>query len=118
MKESERVRKFNEFKKLHQAGQLQSHEIVAQLGISKNTLYNWRKRLRDELTGKKHTHSQEDATLPSFTKIVPQTRTMPPISHYIEIAIGSTMVIRIPETLQSHSLQQIFDMIARWDYCR
>lgn len=114
MKGSERVRKFNEFKRLHHAGQLRASEIVGKLGISKNTLYNWQKRLRAPTTENKTVHAQTNAVLPSFTKIIPQTGVKPPISHYIEIAVGSSMVIRIPEALLQQSLQQIFDTIARW----
>jgi transposase-like protein len=55
MKGSQRVQKFNEFKKLHQTGQLRSSEIVSKLGISTNTLYNWRRRIRTEVTGVKPT---------------------------------------------------------------
>jgi transposase-like protein len=116
MKGPERVQKFNEFKKLHQSGLLRSSEIVSKLGISTNTLYNWRKRLKAEVTGNKPTLLLKPATLPLFTKITPQT-TNPKqsFSSFIEIVVGATMVIRIPDTVLPESLQQILGTVARWD---
>jgi predicted DNA-binding transcriptional regulator AlpA len=111
MKGTERVRKFNEFKKLHHAGHLRSSEIVKKLGISKNTFYNWQKRLHGTVTGSKTVHVREDSAFPSFTKIIPQTGVVSPVSHAIEIAVGSTMVIRIPEALLQQSLRQVFTAI-------
>jgi hypothetical protein len=119
IKGPERVQKFNEFKKLHQTGQLRSSEIVSKLGISLNTLYNWRRRIRTEVTGNNPTPILKPAALPIFTKIIPQIATSKQlISPFIEIVIGATMVIRIPETLQPESLQQILDSVARWDCSR
>jgi transposase-like protein len=116
MKGSERVQKFNEFKKLHQTGQLRSSEIVSKLGISINTLYNWRRIIRTEVTGNKPTPILKPAALPIFIKIIPQTATSKQsISPFIEIVVGASMVIRIPETLQPESLLKILDAVARWN---
>jgi transposase-like protein len=119
MKASQRIKKFREFEKLHLAGQLRSHEIISTLGISKNTLYNWRKRLKIGNAINTSVHSPADTAFPSFTKIIPRSTTVQPsIPHCIEIAIGTSVVIRIPETLQPQSLQQIVAMIVQGDECR
>jgi len=61
MKEAERERKFNEFLRLSQEGILGSTEIADKIGISINTLYNWRKRLRTD------THPlQQQKPVPQF----------------------------------------------------
>lgn len=119
MKASERAEKFTRFKELHLSGQLRTPEIISQLGISKNTLYNWRKRVNDGSKETKQSAAMANtSSFPSFTKIIPQPKPAPSISHHIEISIGNSIVIRIPETLQSHSLQQIFRTLAHWNTCR
>jgi hypothetical protein len=118
MNGAERLAKFEEFKRLHKAGQLQSHEIVSKLGISTNTLYNWRKRLKTEIVTNRPVFPHENSLSSFFTKVIPQGRPSPLISRCIEITVGSSIVIRIPETMQPQSLQQIFAMISQWDSCK
>jgi hypothetical protein len=114
MTASERGQKFTRFKELQQAGQLSSQEIVNQLGISKNTLYNWRKRLKTMPGQAIPLTNHLDSAFPRFTKIIPQQKTSPSVCHCIEIAIGSTTIIRIPETLDDRYLQQLFTIIEGW----
>jgi hypothetical protein len=64
MKESERKRKFNEFLHLSQEGILGSTEIAGKIGISINTLYNWRKRLRTETHPLQHQKSDYNSRSP------------------------------------------------------
>lgn len=118
MNGAERITKFDEFKRLHNAGQLRSHEIVSKLGISKNTLYNWRQRLKAENVAHKPGFLRENSLPSLFTRVIPQARSAQLISHYIEITVGCSIVIRIPETMQPESLQQIFAMISQWDSCK
>lgn len=118
MNGTERVEKFEEFKRLHNAGQLSSHQIVSKLGISKNTLYNWRKRLKTELSGNNPGFLRGNSLSSLFTRIIPQNRSAQLMSRYIEITVGSSIVIRIPETVQPQSLQQIFAMVSQWDSYR
>ena len=112
MNGTERVMKFEEFKRLHNAGQLSSHQIVSKLGISKNTLYNWRQRLKAESVAHKPGFLRENSLSSLFTRVIPQDRSAQLISRYIEITVGSSIVIRIPETIQPQSLQQVFTMIS------
>jgi len=104
MKESERKRKFNEFVRLHKEG-LSSAEIISKLGIAVNTLYNWRKKLRNQPNQQKT--APNSSVLPLFSKVISQ----PSISHYIEIEIGSSVVIRIPGHSQPQTLRQILDTV-------
>jgi hypothetical protein len=118
MNGAERLAKFDEFKRLHKAGQLKSHEIVSKLGISKNTLYNWRKRLKAGIAANKPGIIHENSLSSLFTRVISQNKPVPLISRFIEITIGSSITIRIPETVQPQSLQQIFAMISQWDSCK
>lgn len=118
MNGAERIAKFEEFKRLQKTGQLQSHEIVSKLGISKNTLYNWRQRLKAENVTHKPGFLRENGLSSLFTRVIPQERSAQLISRYIEITVGSSIVIRIPETMQPQSLQQVFAMISQWDSCK
>jgi transposase-like protein len=104
MKESERKRKYNEFIKLHKEG-LSSAEIISKLGIAVNTLYNWRKKQRNQPN--LHKTAPDSPLQPFFSKVISQ----PSISHYIEIEIGSSVVIRIPYHSQEQTLQQILDTV-------
>jgi transposase-like protein len=116
MRAIERVEKFNEFKRMHQAGQLRSHQIVSKLGISKNTLYNWRKKLKTEISTLKPGFSQEKSASTLFTRVISQGASVQPSTpRFIEITVGSSIVVRIPETMQQQSLQQIFAMISQWN---
>lgn len=119
MNVAERDAKFDEFKRLHQAGQLRSHEIASTLGISKNTLYNWRKRLNTAIAGAKPGLSQEKSASTLFTRIISGgNSSAPSTSLFIEITLGSSIVVRIPATMQPQSLQQIVAMVLQWDHCR
>jgi transposase-like protein len=116
MKAAERDEKFNEFKRMHQTGQLRSHQIASKLGISKNTLYNWRKKLKTEIASLKPGLSQEKSASPLFTRIISQrTSEQSSTCRFIEITVGNSIVVRVPETLQPQSLQQIFAMISQWN---
>lgn len=67
MKEAERKRKFNEFRRLSQEGICGASDITRKLGISINTLYNRRKLLRTEAHP---IQQQKPLPLPSFSRVI------------------------------------------------
>ena len=109
MKESERKRKFNEFLHLSQEGILGSTEIAGKIGISINTLYNWRKRLRTETHPLQHQKSGQKIPLPSFSRVILEQKNNKSSSPFIEINIGNSTVIRIPEHISPDILRAILE---------
>lgn len=109
MKEAERERKFNEFLRLSQEGILGSSEIAGKIGISINTLYNWRKRLRTETQPLQQQKSVQQLPVPSFTRVTPGSKSNRAVSSFIEISVGNTTVIRIPEHISPDILRVILD---------
>jgi transposase-like protein len=110
MKESERKKKFNEFVKISQEGILGSSATAKKLGISINTLYNWRKRMRAEDNRLSATASQHSLSIPSFSKVaVNGNHTVTPT---VEITIANTIVMRIPSQVLSDVLPAILNNVA------
>jgi len=109
MKEAERKRKFNEFLHLSQEGNLCSSEIVRKLGISINTFYNWRKRLRTETYPMQQPKSVQQIPAPSFSRIVLEQTNNRTAASFIEINVGNTAVIRIPERVSPDILRAILE---------
>ena len=106
MKVAERKRKYKEFVRISQMGTLGSSETAQKLGISINTLYNWRKRLRTESQSiPKSVQPKPDSP---FSKIAIE----PPLhivddQSFIEVTIGNTIVMRIPTDLPGDTLHTI-----------
>ena len=67
MKEIERRRKFNEFTRLSQEGVSGTVEIARKLGVSINTVYNWRKRLPAKTIRIKESSSEQGHPLPDHS---------------------------------------------------
>ena len=109
MKEAEREIKFNEFLRLSQEGILGSTEIAGKIGISINTLYNWRKRLRTETHPLQQQKPVPQIPLPSFSRVVLEKRNNKTASSFIEINVGNSAVIRIPEHVSPDILRIILE---------
>ena len=109
MKESERETKFNEFLHLSQEGILGSSEIAGKIGISINTLYNWRKRLRTETHPLQQQKSVQQSPTPSFSRVIPEQKNNKAASSFIEINVGNSAVIRIPEHISPDILRTILE---------
>ena len=114
MKATARQEKFNEFRKLTQESTLSSIAIAEQIGISKNTVYNWRKKLRLEIQAPQSSSSQ--ISPPIFTRVVVQSspHSQPSPSACIEIIAGNNIVFRIPDQPSQAALQTILDSIRQW----
>ncbi len=112
---SERLEKFTEFRKLIQEGNLNTLGIAGTLKISKNTVYNWRKKLRTEtLQPLQHQQSiSEKQTLQSFSRVAVSPVPVSALASPIEIVIKNSVVIRIPDH-SSSTLQTILDSISQW----
>lgn len=108
MKEAERKRKFNEFLRLTQEGISGSSEIARKLGISINTLYNWRKRLQVEAHPIQLQKAVQPIPAPSFSRVVLEQKNNRAAS-FIEISVGNTAVIRIPEHVSPDILRAILE---------
>ena len=108
MKEAERKRKFNEFLHLSQEGILGSSEIVRKLGISINTFYNWRKRLQVDSRPMPLQKSVQPISAPSFSRVILEQKNNRATS-FIEINVGNTAVIRIPERVSPDILRAILE---------
>lgn len=109
MNASERKRKFNEFLRITQEGILTPSEIVRKLGISINTLYNWRKRLHTETDP---IQKQVSPVLPEplFSRVAIEPERHPAIApSFIEITIGNILVLRVPPQSSSDVLHTILD---------
>jgi transposase-like protein len=118
MKATARQEKFNEFRKLTQESTLSSIAISEQIGISKNTVYNWRKRLRLEIQASQSSSSQ--VSPPLFTRVVvqPGPHSQPSSSACIEITVGNNIVFRVPDLPSQAALQTILDSISQWSQQR
>jgi hypothetical protein len=108
MKALEKQAKFNEFRKLTQDGNLSSVLIAKQLGITLNTVYNWRKKLRLE----------KQSAQPSFSRVVVSPGPEQACPSFVEIVIGNNIVFRIPDQSSRITLQTILDNISHWGFER
>jgi transposase-like protein len=113
MNVSERLEKFTEFRKLVEDGNLNTLGIAGTLGISKNTVYNWRKKLRTERTQPVQQSISEKQTPQSFSRVVVSPAPVSAPASSIEIVIKNNIVIRIPDHSPS-TLQTILDSISQW----
>jgi len=113
MNVSERLEKFTEFRKLVQVGDLNTLGIAEALRICKNTVYNWRKRLRTEGTQPIQQSISEMQTPQSFSRVVVSPAPVSAPASTIEIVIKNNIVIRIPDHSPS-TLQTILDSISQW----
>ncbi len=113
MKVSQREKKFTRFLKIEQEGVYGSNETARKLGISINTLYNWRKLLRSNTKSSLITTAVKAQPSPSFTRVSvePQHHAFHEQS-FIEIAVGNTVVLRIPSNIQPDTLHAILDYYA------
>lgn len=109
MKEAERKKKFNEFLRLSQEGILGSTEMASKIGISINTLYNWRKRLRTETHSLQQQKPVSQLPLPSFSRVILEQKNIKAASPFIEINVGNSAVIRIPEHVSPDILRIILE---------
>ena len=116
MKAAERQVKFNEFRKLTQESTLSSIAIAGQISVSKNTVYNWRKRLRLEMQISQSVSSQVSPLL--FTRVVVEPSPHPQPPSCIEIIVGNNIVFRIPDQSSQAALQTILDSISQWSQKR
>jgi hypothetical protein len=110
---SERLEKFTEFRKLIQEGNLNTLGIAGTLRISKNTVYNWRKKIRTETSQPREQSISENQTLQSFSRVVVSPAPVSTPASPIEIVIKNNIVIRIPDHSPS-TLQTILDSISQW----
>jgi Transposase. len=110
MKVSQREKKFTRFLKIEQEGVYGSNETARKLGISINTLYNWRNLLRSNTKSSLITTAVKAQPSPSFTRVSvePQYQVSPEQS-FIEIIVGNTIVMRIPSSIQTGTLHAILD---------
>lgn len=114
---SERLEKFTEFRKLVQAGDLNTLGIAGTLGISKNSVYNWRKRLRTEQTQLVQQSISEKQTPQSFSRVIVSPAPVSAPASSIEIVIKNNIVIRIPDQSPS-TLQTILNSISQWGFAQ
>lgn len=109
MKEVERKRKFTDFLQLSQEGVLGSTELARKLGISINTLYNWRKRLHTENYSIQRQKSVQQSPVPSFSRITLGSQKHRSLPSFIEVSVGNSTVIRIPEHVSPEILRVILE---------
>ncbi len=109
MKEAERKRKFTDFLQLSQEGVLGSTELARKVGISINTLYNWRKRLHTENYSIQRQKSVQQSPVPSFSRITLEPQKHRSVSSFIEVSVGNSAVIRIPEHVSPEILRVILE---------
>jgi hypothetical protein len=112
MKATEREEKFNQFRDLLQEGCLNSVKIAQHLGISKNTVYNWRKKLRIEGQSLPDTLSAQQPSI--FSRVVVPSLAGYHTTSFIEISLRDTIHFRIPEQTNRTTLQTILDSISQW----
>jgi transposase-like protein len=113
MNVSERLEKFTEFRKLVKDGNRDTLGIARTLGISKNTVYNWRKRLRTERTQPVQQSTSEKQTPQLFSRVVVSPAPVSAPASSIEIVIKNNIIIRIPDHSPS-TLQTILDSFSQW----
>jgi hypothetical protein len=92
MKAIERQEKFNQFRDLLQDGSLNSITIAKHLGISKNTVYNWRKKIRLEGQCLPDTFPAQKPSV--FSRIVVPSLPGYPTTSFIEITLQDTIQFR------------------------
>lgn len=115
MNVTERKKKFNEFLRISQEGILGSSEIVRKLGISINTLYNWRKRIRAKTHPiQKPVPQAQVLPEPFFSKVAIESKGHPIVAapSFIEIAIGNAIVLRVPSQVSADVVHAILDHCA------
>lgn len=115
MNVSERLEKFTEFRKLVKDRNLNTLEIAGKLGISKNTVYNWRKKLRTERTQSLQQSISEKLVSQTFSRVVVSPAPVSAPVSSIEIVVKNNIVIRIPDHSPS-TLQTILNCISQWGH--
>jgi transposase-like protein len=105
---AERKKKFNEYVRISQEGNLSATETARKPGISINTLYNWRKRLLIE----SHQIQKTIQSVPPFSRIEFEPQHPRAAQSFIEITIANTLVMRIPSNVPDVTLHAILDHCA------
>jgi transposase-like protein len=114
----ERKRFWRDLVERQTASGLTIAKFCAEAGVSQNSFYVWKKRLRTtapdrQVTTPRRKHRRKKAVVKSLVpvRVIPDVSHQPPTAKAIEIAWPNGMVLRIPAGCDSQILREVFELL-------
>ena len=94
-------------------------KFCAEAGVSQNSFYVWKKRLRTtapdrQVTTPRRKHRRKKAVAKSLVpvRVIPDVRHQPPTAQAIEIAWPNGIALRVAPSCDSKMLREVFGLLS------